>query len=167
MAQSFLKAGMSEEERWRAAARVRAAFAHASWIPLAKPSRLKSTGPFTWLHDPDVAWLIGVHEWKGDRYFNKEAFEQLLWWISLRPLLDLASAEQLDKEQSAALEDELSSRIRAAARSGYRVEDLLLASKLAGPAPVTDAPKASAEKKLEGEKPAPKKSSKKKEPTKR
>ena len=85
----------------------------------------------------------------------------------MRPLLDLASTEQLDKAQSAALEDELSSRIRAAARSGYRVEDLLLASKLAAPVPVGEEPKPSAENKVEAGKPAVKKSSKKKEPSKR
>ena len=34
--------------------------------------------PFSWLHDPDMAWLIGVHSYEGVRYFNKELFEQLL-----------------------------------------------------------------------------------------
>jgi hypothetical protein len=141
MAQSFAKAGMSEEDKWRAAARVRAAFAHASWLPLAKLSKTHSAGPFTWIHDPDVAWLIGVHEWKGDRFFNKEAFQQLLWWMALRPLLDLAATDKPDPAQVTALEKELASRIKAAEDSGYRVEALLNATKIAAPAPPTESPK--------------------------
>jgi hypothetical protein len=164
LAQSFAKAGMSEEDRWRAAARVRAAFAHASWVPLAKPSQLKSAGPFTWIHDPDVAWLIGVHEWKGERYFNKEAYEQLLWWVSLRPLLDLAAADPPDKEVSSALEYELASRIRSAERSGYRVEALLLATKIETPMPESEQVRKPA---TEPEPKAEKKTEKKKQPTKK
>ncbi len=129
MAQAFAKAGMSEEEKWRAAARVRASFAHASWIPLAKTTSRQSGGPFTWIHDPDVAWLINVHEWQGERYFNKESYQQLLWWISLRPLLDLASGAQYAPLLQT-LQNELASRIKAADDSGYRVEALLKSSKL-------------------------------------
>jgi len=141
MAQSFAKAGMSEEDKWRAAARVRAAFAHATWLPLRKLSKPHSAGPFTWIHDPDVAWLIGVHEWKGDRFFNKEAFQQLLWWMALRPLLDLAATDKPDPEQVAALETELASRINAAEDSGYRVEALLNSTRIAASPPMTEATK--------------------------
>ena len=130
MAQSFAKGGMSEQDKWRAAARVRASFAHASWIPTARPVQGHSAGPFSWIHDPDVAWLIGVHEWQGERFFNKEAFQQLLWWMSLRPLLGLAATEKPDPQTIGAVEGELASRIKAADESGYRVEALLRATKV-------------------------------------
>jgi glycosidase len=130
LAQSFGTLGMIDEERWRAAARVRASFANAYWIPLSKPRHTQASGPFSWIHDPDVAWLIGVHEWQLERYFNKEAFEQLLWWMSLRPLLTIASAPQPDARLIAALESELAHRISAAESAGYRVLALLDASTL-------------------------------------
>ena len=125
MAEAFAAAGAVGEERWRAAARIRASFAHAPWAPKVEESKSRSTAVFSWLHDPDVAWLIGVHEWKGERYFNKESFEQFLWWMSLRSLLAIASEKKADAEKAALLAKELEKRLKAAADAGYRVEALL------------------------------------------
>jgi hypothetical protein len=165
IAQSFAKAGMSEEDKWRAAARVRAAFAHAAWIPTAQAVQGHSAGPFSWIHDPDVAWLIGVHEWQGERFFNKEAFQQLLWWMSLQPLLDLAASDKPDPKHITALENELASRIKAAEASGYRVEALLRAYKVEPPALVIETSTIKAA--VQPEKKPSKKAAKKKQPSKK
>ena len=125
MAESFAAAGAAGDERWRGAARIRASFAHAPWAPSVEEARSRSTAVFSWLHDPDVAWLIGVHEWEGVRYFNREAFERLLWWMSLRALLKIASDASPNPAKIAALEKEIQSRLKAAADAGYRVEALL------------------------------------------
>jgi hypothetical protein len=126
MAEAFAAAGMVGEARWRAAARVRADFAHAAWSAdvQAGTGRPAAT-PLSWLHDPDVAWLIGVHEYQGERYFNKELYERLLWWLALPRLLDIASEETPDGKAIAALEAQLKKRMKAAENSGYRIEALL------------------------------------------
>ncbi|MGZ4787500.1 MAG: alpha-amylase family glycosyl hydrolase [Terriglobales bacterium] len=128
MAEAFAAAGATGDDRWRAAARIRASFAHAAWAPAVEASHSRSSAVFSWLHDPDVAWLIGVHEWQGERYFNKESFEQFLWWMSLRALLTAAAEDKLDALKIAALEKEIKARLKAAADAGYRVEALLQAS---------------------------------------
>ena len=133
MAESFAAAGAVGEERWRAAARIRASFAHAPWAPKVEESQSRSTAVFSWLHDPDVAWLIGVHEWKGERYFNKESFEQFLWWMSLRTLLKIAGEKKADFEKLQLLAKELQKRLKAAADAGYRVEALLEAGSVRQP----------------------------------
>jgi hypothetical protein len=125
MAEAFAAAGATGDDRWRAAARIRASFAHAPWAPAVEESRSRSSAVFSWLHDPDVAWLIGVHEYKGERYFNKESFEEFLWWMSLRALLTASAEKVLDAEKIAPLEKEIQSRLKAAADAGYRVEALL------------------------------------------
>ena len=125
LAEGFSGLGLAGEERWRAAARVRAALAHASWGPGAETTPQRSAAPFSWVHDPDVAWLIGVHEYEGVRYFNKEAFERLLWWMALPALLEIASAPEGAAQRLKELERELQSRLNAAAAAGYRVESLL------------------------------------------
>ena len=134
------KLGPEGEDCWRAAARVRFAFAHAtSSHNVRKPALTASApAPFSWLHDPDVRWLIGVHEYQGVRYFNKESFEQLLWWTALRPLVEIASGDGTRdarvfvsgaKEQVRArvreVEQDLNERFRAAAKAEYRVEGLI------------------------------------------
>lgn len=121
MAEAFESAGLEEaDEKWKAAARVRAAFAHAQWGSGAVSGR--AAAPFSWLHDPDVAWLIGVHEHEGQRYFNKEQYERLLWWMAFRKLVSLA--REPDAEAVRALERQLYSRMRAAADGLYKVEAL-------------------------------------------
>jgi hypothetical protein len=134
MAESFAAAGAVGDERWRAAARIRASFAHAPWAPQVEVSKSRSTAVFSWLHDPDVAWLIGVHEWQGERYFNKESFEQFLWWMSLRALLKMAAEEKIDAAKLQMLEKELQQRLKAASDAGYRIEALLQAGSVRQPA---------------------------------
>jgi hypothetical protein len=124
-AEDLEKLGLSGEECWRAAARLRASFAHAAWRPGAKLPRGRAVPIFSWLHDPDVAWAIGVHEWDGSRYFIKEPFERLLWWMALPAILAILSAPVLDRKELRALEDQIEARVRAAADTGYRVEALL------------------------------------------
>jgi hypothetical protein len=125
MAEAFAAAGLHDEKRWRAAARVRAAFAHASLVSETDPKeRPPGAAPFTWLHDPDVAWLVGVHEYQGTRYLVKESLERLLWWMALRRLLMIAQADKPDVEAIRRLEHRLRARMNAAAESGYQVEAL-------------------------------------------
>lgn len=114
LAESLAACGWTGEENWRAAARLRAAFAHSS-AP-ASPQR--------WIRDPDVAWLIGVHQHEGVNYLVNEHFERLLWWMALRDLLNLAKEPRPDLEQLAAIADRVELVLRAIANGSYRVEAL-------------------------------------------
>ena len=117
--------GLPAEARWQAAARVRAAFAHAAWAPGFEPAPGHSSASFGWLHDPDVAWLIGAHDHEGVRYFVQEPYEQLLWWMALPALLDLAADPKPEAQRIRGLEEQLRKRTQAAREAGYRVEALL------------------------------------------
>jgi hypothetical protein len=108
---------------------VRAAFAHAGWAPGEKLAPGRAGAPYSWLHDPDVAWVIGVHDYEGVRYFSKELFERLLWWMALRELLAVAAQEEPGPGRIRALEKELASRLRAAADASYQVEGLFAAGR--------------------------------------
>ena len=114
IAESLERCGIEGEERWRAAARIRASFAHAG----------KLSAPYSWVHDPDVAWVIGVHEHDGEKYLVKEQFEKLLWWMAFRHLLDMAAESQPEIEKLAELEQEIRTRLETIAEGGYRVEAL-------------------------------------------
>lgn len=117
--------GLAGEDRWRAAARIRIAFAHREWAPRPQPDSSSFAAPLSWVHDPDVAWIMGVHEYQGVRYFVKEPFEELLWWMSLRWLLEIAAEETVEVKAVRELEETIESRIKVAEEAGYRVESLL------------------------------------------
>jgi glycosidase len=114
LAEALGAVGAAGEEQWRGAARIRALLAHAS----------HPHATYAWVQDPDVAWLIGVHQHEGIGYVVKEHFERLLWWMALRGLLDAAGSSKLEMEKLDLMRDQISDCIRAVAGAGYRVETL-------------------------------------------
>ena len=114
LAQCGLEGEGLEEEKWRAVARIRASFAHSS----------RSSAPYSWIHDPDVAWTMGVHQFEGVTYVVKEHFERLLGWMALRGLLDAAAAQPPDLEKISAVAEEIHARAASMEKAGYTVEAL-------------------------------------------
>jgi len=116
LAEAMQRLGVEGEECWRVAARVRVAFALARYAPGADAGDASVT--LGWLRDPDAAWLTGVNEYEGARYFVRESFERLVWWLALPRLLRLAvDASPLEIR---ALERDVAASMRAAAAAGYR-----------------------------------------------
>jgi glycosidase len=113
--------GLEGEECWRASARVRVVLAHASAAPSAALATFPRARPLEWIHDPDAAWLTGVHEYQGVQYFVKEPFERLVWWMALPALLRLASEASPSAQAVRALERDISAYLQAATGVGYRV----------------------------------------------
>ena len=72
-------------------------------------------------NDPDAAWLVGVNEYDGHRYFVKEPFERLAWWMSLPALLTLAAEKSPSEDAVRRVEREIAERLRAAEDAGYRM----------------------------------------------
>ncbi|HLW53376.1 MAG TPA: alpha-amylase family glycosyl hydrolase [Candidatus Angelobacter sp.] len=114
LADAFAALGFEGEERWRAAARVRASFEHA----------VHANAPYTWTHDPDVAWVIGAHQHEGVSYLAAEDFERLLWWMALRGLLDLASEPKPDLKRFSSIVDDIKGLLRVVEHEDYRIEAL-------------------------------------------
>lgn len=108
LAQTFGEYGLEDEEQWRAAARIRAAFEHGAHLK----------APYKWIHDADVAWLMGVNQHEGVSYLAAEQFERLLWWMSLRDLLE-ADTHRIDE-----LTVEVEAIMEIVKSRGYRVEAL-------------------------------------------
>lgn len=119
LADAVGRLGLEGEECWRAAARVRVALAHARSAPTAaaRPLHRAALG---WINDPDAAWLTGVNEYDGVRYFVKEPFATLVWWMALPALLQLAADASPSPEGVRALERDIAAYMDAAAAVGYR-----------------------------------------------
>jgi hypothetical protein len=114
LAKAFAANVVPGEEEWRMAARLRASFAHSS----------RANAPFSWIHDPDVAWVIGVHQHEGVSYLVKEHLERLFWWMRLPGLLETAGQPKPDLDKLDLVKEEISERMQAVANGGYRVEAL-------------------------------------------
>jgi glycosidase len=122
LADIFTAAGMEGEAKWRAAARVR--------MLLFSPDAAASVRSKTFWADPDVRWLAGVNTSAGITYINREQFEELLAWLQLPALIDIAQQQQSGQANSIAeLEATFAAACEAAHAAGYRLDAYLASAK--------------------------------------
>jgi hypothetical protein len=115
LADTFHGLGLSGEDGWRAAARVRFLLHRAE--PLSRELTRKE-----W-ENADVQWLIGTHTAEKVLYFNQESHEELLWWIQVPALVAVPPAQQ----RTAARESfsAVKQAGQAAQDAGFRLDILL------------------------------------------
>jgi glycosidase len=118
LAEAFKELDFSGEDTWRAAARVRIALAAKPEV-ISADDALPGFSREIW-EQADVRWLTGVHVADGVTYFNKESFEELLWWHALAELTMLAA--QPGRPDASKVEQLLSEASDAAATAGYRLQ---------------------------------------------
>jgi hypothetical protein len=126
LAEVFHPVGLEGDAAHRAAVRVRVLIAQT------KDAGTENAGGIAW-KDPDVAWLTGLHESDGHRYFNKESHEQMLWWLALPRLVALAGKDAAGRSARTRtalgeLEVENDGATKAAKAAGYRLDTLLKSS---------------------------------------
>ena len=89
----------------------------------AKP-RTFLVPPALW-QDPDVRWLTGFNEAEGHAYVNREAYEELLWWLHLPDLFKLVNMAVPTRSAAAAINTKVVEAITELEKAGYRVDALL------------------------------------------
>ncbi|MBI4531609.1 MAG: hypothetical protein HY709_08800, partial [Candidatus Latescibacteria bacterium] len=120
--------GMEESQAWQSVAIVKMLTSHQRWFARGEPRPgrvyriLESL-----LKDGEVQQFLQVNRYKGVLWFRKEAFSQLLWWMTLLAVLE-NSADPL-RPVTEILEgyDIIQELHRAEEVSGYQVEKLLSA----------------------------------------
>ncbi len=117
LADTFHALGLSGEDGWRAAARVRFLLHRARPLSLYLSQQ-------EW-QDGDVRWLTGTHDSGGVHYFNRESHEELLWWIQVPALVAATPSEQRAAAQQASAV--VNRAGQAAKDAGYRLGRLLAA----------------------------------------
>jgi hypothetical protein len=118
LADIFSSMGLEGEQTWRLAARIRILLWQAD-----NASASIETKEF-W-SNPDVRWLTSVNESNGKTYFNKELFEELLSWLQLPALLEIAQQNSGESRSINEVEAVVSKTCRAAEVAGYNVETYL------------------------------------------
>jgi hypothetical protein len=119
LAEIFSSLGMEGEKMWRAAALVRILLSHAN-----TPSAAMLQSDAFWA-DPDVRWLAGVNKAADTTYFNREQFEELISWLQLPALLEIASERPGGTSSLANVEETVAKLCRAAKDAGYKLDEFL------------------------------------------
>ena len=153
LARAFEALGLEGEEAWRGAARIkvlllaRAVKAQAAdetksisgssteaatrkskpATPRANTSQKKESGllPRNLWRDPDVQWLAGVHEAGGHHYVVREPFEELLWWLTLPELLEMAAQPAAANQPPEGTGKQMADALKAMEKAGYQVDEMV------------------------------------------
>jgi hypothetical protein len=130
LAEIFSSMGMEGEASWQAAAQVRLLLSSHAVVPEAIRDEA------LWA-DPDLRWLAGVNLAAGVTYFNKQQFEELLTWLQLPALIEIAKSEALQARsvktrgiavEIVAIEAFVADARKAAQRAGYNLSKYLASS---------------------------------------
>jgi glycosidase len=125
--------GIDEGAAWWAVTTIKVLISHQRWLELTTRFSNKENPSHqlleSWLGDVKVQQLLQVNRYQGNLWFNKEVFEQLLWWMIVVATITLSadpdrSAAEASEEIVAAY-DVVKKLQRAAEKSGYQVEALL------------------------------------------
>ncbi len=132
LAAAFRDLGLDEAVAWRTVELIKVLIMLpriSTLVPTRAPSAARLVE--AWLADPDVHPYIRVNRYEGTSWFNKESFEELLWWIVALDAAAAITRSELSPAESARLigaSRELATALReAGASSGYRVDQLLAA----------------------------------------
>jgi glycosidase len=79
--------------------------------------------------DPDVRWLTGVHEAEGHTYLVRELYEELLWWLLMPELLNLAGEDTPSRAVAVRMSETVQDALATAESGKYRVDAFFSASK--------------------------------------
>ncbi len=119
LAEIFSSFGMEGERQWRTAAYLRVLLLRAD-----EPSVFTIESETFW-NDPDVRWLADVHEASGITYFNKEQFEDLLSWIQLPALVEIAGKKSGGSRAIGEIKKAVVRACRVAENAGYKLDGFL------------------------------------------
>jgi glycosidase len=124
---------MDEGAAWWAVTTIKILISHQRWFEMARLSFKREQLPHqileSWLEDSEVQQFLQVNRYRGTLWFNKEVFEQLLWWMLVVAVVTVSadpdhSAAEATEEIATAYSIVKTLRL-AAEESGYQIEALL------------------------------------------
>jgi glycosidase len=126
--------GLDQSSAWQAVSVVKILTSHQHWFEVQAPQGKRAYQVLeSLLQDGEVQQFLQINRYQGVLWFNKEAFDQLLWWLSL--LAVVASSDD-PLRPAPEVADEIVERYdviqklrQAEEESGYQVEKLLAAAK--------------------------------------
>ncbi len=129
--------GLDERSDWRAVTLIKLLTSHHSWWKEVSPSSVKpnkaaaSNLLTSLLSDSDALAYLGVNRYQDVLWFNKESFEDLLWWLMVIAGVEIPAAFNGIGQSEMVVKTilpcyrVLSSLVTAAQAAGYKLEKLL------------------------------------------
>jgi hypothetical protein len=83
---------LDDETTWRAVILVKLLTSHQRWFEVKPPDQKQTSAILESLFkDDEVQQFLRVNQYNDIWWFNKEAFEELLWWLLLIAAVEIGS----------------------------------------------------------------------------
>jgi glycosidase len=116
---------------WRAVSLVKIITAHHKWyLNQGSVKERASQALQSWLKDTEVQRYLGVNRYQDILWFNKESFDELLWWMYATALIQIKAEPEMDHEIILNCYQVIQQLKAASDASDYKIEKLL--EKVAG-----------------------------------
>lgn len=122
LGEMFSSLGLEGEDSWRAVASIRLLLSPAFARPVKGTTPVLCASKELW-RDPELKWLLGINQSNKTAYFNKELFEEMLWWTELPMLLGLLEKKDVDHAAVVQIEAQIGASQTAALLAGYKVDE--------------------------------------------
>ena len=129
--------GLDERSDWRAVTLIKLLTSHHAWWRLIDIDQVKGQKGAAYsiltsiLSDSDALVYLGVNRYQDVLWFNKESFEDLLWWLMVIASVEISGAH-IDADQANIVGKSIlpcyqviSNLLASAQASGYKLEKLL------------------------------------------
>jgi glycosidase len=129
--------GLDERSNWRAVGLIKLLTSHHNWwqqleIDQKRPKNSSAYDILTSIFsDSDALAYLGVNRYQEILWFNKESFEDLIWWLMIVAYVEVARAASSSDEEGWFAKriipcfQVMTHLLEAAQSSGYRLEQLL------------------------------------------
>jgi glycosidase len=122
--------GPDEGAAWRAVETIKVLTSHQRWFEMQVPKTRRAREVlYSWLSDEDVRRFLRVNRHNDVLWFNKEAFDQLLWWMFAVAVVTISAEPNRPASEVAqnivGCYDVVRALQRAEEKSGYQVQQLL------------------------------------------
>ena len=124
--------GLDERSNWRAVTLIKLLISHHGWwkqITSRQSTAIRKNAHqilTSILSDGDVLSYLGVNRYQDILWFNKEAFEDLMWWLFIIAAVEISiRQDEIDRKYILYCYNEISLLLANAQASGYKLEKLL------------------------------------------
>lgn len=124
--------GCDEASAWKAVEATKLMIKYQDWIHQDGPEEIPVHYLETWLKDSEIQQYIGINRHQGILWYNKESFDEFLWWMYLAGILYLLEPDRDSRTDIPGkilrVFQVIDTLRQAEERSGYQVEKLMEAA---------------------------------------
>ena len=128
LARVYQQTGLPEDKAWQCISTVKTLILLQNWYQDDNGKTIQNT-MHNWLGNSTIQQFLKINRYQDILWFNKEAFDDLLWWLAILAFLEVSSREGVTAtavyESLMGINQIIGKIKKLETKSGYQVQKLL------------------------------------------